>query len=99
MKKINEVITKVCDTANGKSVDVYAYVEDAEYGEVTLGYELRSDGDMAVMSYGRISTEDPGDVPSREFESRQEAAASAYGECFEVMFDVAEKAMAGCSDK
>lgn len=91
MKKIEEMITKTCETTEGKCVDVYAYVKDDECGEVTLGYELCGSDKKAVMCYGRIDPDDPGDVPSRTFESAKEAAESEYGEAFELMFDVADK--------
>ena len=91
MKKVNEMITKVLNTEDGKCVDVFAYVEDETYGEVTLGYELNGKDEVITMCYGRINTEDPGDVPSKEFADRAEAAESEYGEAFGEMFAVAEK--------
>lgn len=91
MKKANEITAKVLDTANGKFVDVLAHVEDEEYGEVTLGYELGGEGEKFVISYGRINAEDPGDVPSEEFADRNAVAESEYAEVFEEMYDIAAR--------
>lgn len=97
MKKIEEIITKTLDTNEGKCVDVFAYVDDDTLGEVTLGYSVCGNEEIVVMSYGRINTEDPSDVPSRTFEDWQEAAESEYGEAFETMRSEAEKILSGQS--
>ena len=91
MKKSTEIITRVGNTVEGKYVDVFAYVEDETNGEVTLGYELGGKGEKAMMCYGRIDPDDPGDVPSRDFKNLEEALGSEYGEVFKEMMNVAER--------
>ena len=93
MEKIGKIITKVLDTTEGKCADVFAYAKNPTGEEVTLGYELCGNNEKFMMCYGRISPEDPGDVPSKTFENSNEALGSEYGGLFAEMAAVAKKAL------
>lgn len=94
MKKVEKMITKVCETTDGKCADMYAYVTDETCGEITLGCEIGGNDEIFTLCYAWISPEDPEDVPSTTFDSREEALESEYSEVYKEMIAAAEKELA-----
>lgn len=89
MKKVDKMITKAIEMTDGKCVDVFAYVKNGTDGDVTLGYEIHGGDELFTMCYAWINPEDPGDVPSMDFDNREEALGSRYGEVYKEMIAVA----------
>lgn len=83
--KINEVNAK----ENGFGVTVIAYADSEKYGEATLAVFVGEDERLCV--YGeRINPVDPGEGPLDEYEDRDEALASEYGEAFKPLVALAD---------
>jgi len=91
MSKVTEITAKVNELAGGeKCVDVFAYAKDGQFGEITVAYELCGADEQILVYDGRINTNDPGEGPLEEYGSREEAIGSERGECFRVVFDLAD---------
>lgn len=81
----NDVIYNCVKT---KCVEIFAFANGEN--DCTIAYELTGDEEKMFVYDGAVNTEDPGEGPVEEYESRGEAIKSEYGDLFESVFKLAD---------
>ena len=71
-----------------KCIEIFAFANGED--DCTIAYELTGDEEKMFVYNGAVNTEDPGEGPMEEYETREEAIQSEYGNLFGTVFTLAD---------